>query len=49
MQRLGKIEDYISELNNYLEVEPLDEEVWLELGMIYCERGNYSKAAYCFE
>lgn len=41
--------DYIRELNNYLEVEPLDEEVWLELAMLYAENGNYNKASFCFE
>ena len=43
------MDEYIHELNNYLEAEPMDEEVWLELAMLYCDRGNYSKSAFCFE
>ena len=27
----------------------MDEEVWLELALLYCERGNYIKSAFCFE
>lgn len=27
----------------------MDEEAWLELAMLYSERGNYTKAYFCFE
>ena len=43
------INDAISMLNKYLEINQVDDEAWLELCDIYLSRQNFSKAQYCFE
>jgi len=43
------IKDYVNELNNYIDTNPLDKEAWLELADVYMEYLNYEKALYCYE
>lgn len=43
------VNDAISMLNKYLEINQCDEEAWSELCDIYLNRQNFAKAAYCME
>lgn len=36
-------------LNGFLEREPSDQEGWVELGLIYSQKGLFMKALFCFE
>lgn len=41
--------DYIKALNGYLNITPLDTEVWYELAETYYEIGHYEKAVYALQ
>ena len=43
------VNDAISMLNKYLEVNQIDEDAWLELCDMYLQRQNFAKAMFCFE
>ena len=43
------VNEAITMLNKYLEVNQIDEEAWAELADIYLSRQNYPKAMFCYE
>lgn len=43
------VNDAITMLNKFIELNHCDEEAWLELCDIYLSRQNFGKAAYCLE
>ena len=49
IQKKNRYAEFIEHLNRYVENEPMDEEAWVELGELYCERSNFMKAAFCYE
>lgn len=49
LRSTDNIKDYVNELNNYIDIYPLDKEAWLELADVYMEYLNYEKALYCYE
>jgi tetratricopeptide (TPR) repeat protein len=45
----NKTQDYIEELNDYLQTYQADHESWLELSEAYLNELDYAKAAFCME
>jgi tetratricopeptide (TPR) repeat protein len=43
------VNDAISMLNKYIEINQVDEEAWYELLDIYLNKQNFQKAQFCFE
>ena len=45
----GSYDEYVKQLNKYIEDNPADVEAWIELGEIYADKCQYLRSLFCYE